>query len=195
MTQATPGRRLFGSGSRYHARMRRPSSVLPCSLPLAFASTLLALAGSLVGCGEEAPPDREQVMRVYERAMRALHAADWDALQRELTKDARNGLERDLTRFSRRLGHPEDGKLEREIARARLGAGADEALRRASEGGLAEALAFFLRISPRAEVPPTRGFKLDTFQAKFLYALADGTFRPVALVRLPDGWYVSNLQL
>lgn len=127
--------------------------------------------------------------------MRAVHAADWNALEKELTKDARFTLERDLKRLVRRLGHPQDGKREREIARARLGDGADEAIRRASKGGLAEGLAFFVLLTPRAEVPPRKGFKLEQFKAEILYALADGTQRVVGFVRRADGWYVSDLQL
>ena len=189
MAQATGGRRLFLSGPRYHARMCRPRS-----LPL-LSLLLLAACSALLGCGGDATSDRDQVNPVYERVMRALHAADWDALQRELTKEARFSLKQDMERFSRRLGHPQDGKREREIARVRLGAGADEAIRRASEGGVAEALAFFMRTSPRAEIPPRKSFKLSKFRAQFTYALADGTQHVVAFVRRTDGWYVSELQL
>lgn len=172
--------------------MSRPTPPALSVLLLAVCGTL---CGVLVGCGKDAPPDREQVNAVYERVMRSLHAADWEALQRDLTKDARFTLERDMKRFSRRLGHPEDGKREREIARARLGEGADEAMRLAAQGGVGEALAFFLRLSPRAEVPPRRRLKLGKFQAEMFYALADGTQHLVRFVRGPEGWYVSELHL
>lgn len=187
MAQATCGRRLFQSRPRYHACVFRRTSL---------ATLLLVLGGALCGgCGGEGSPDRDQLDPVYQRVMRALHAADWKAVQRELTKDARFTLERDMKRFRRRLGHPQDGKREREIARARLGPGADEAILLASKGGLSEALAFFLRISPRAEVPPRKSFQLARSQAAFTYALADGTQRLVRFVRGNDGWYVSELQL
>jgi hypothetical protein len=156
---------------------------------------LLTLAALLSGCGGEESGTRDQVNRVYERAMRAVHAADWSALEAELTKEARFTLQRDLTRLSSRLAHPDDGTREREIARARLGAEAEAAIAEASSGSLPAALAFFVRISPRDEVPARKAFKQDKFQAEILYALGDGTLRPIRFVRKPDGWYVSELQL
>ena len=82
---------------------------------LRLLSVLLAF---VAGCGGEEPPKRDNWSEVYERTMRAVHAADWAALSKELTKDARFTLEKDLKLLARRLGHPEDGKATRR-ARAR----------------------------------------------------------------------------
>ena len=156
-------------------------------------STCLVLG--LAACGDSSDSGRDDVNDVYARTMRAVHAADWSALEAELTKNARFQLVRDLERLSRRLAHPEDGKREREIAKARLGDDADAAVERAASGSMADALAFFVRISPRDEVPPRRSFKLAQFTCEILYALGDGTQRKVAFARKPDGWYVSELHL
>jgi hypothetical protein len=162
--------------------------------PLLFVSLGLLLL-SLTACGKDAAPLRDDPNPVYERAMRAVHAADWAALQKELTPGARQMLRRDLARLSARLAHPDDGKREREIAGARLGEEAEGAIAQATSGDPADALAFFVRISPRDPIPPRRSFKLERFKAEMLYALSDGTQRGVTLVRLPDGWYVRELQL
>ena len=158
-------------------------------------AVLLILLLVAPACGGDAPAGRDDVNVVYARAMRAVHDADWPALQAELTKSARFTLERDLTRLSRRLAHPEDGTREREIAQARLGDDAEAAIAAGASGTLPDALSFFVRISPRAALPPRRSFKLDKFACEILYELGDGTQRKIAFVREPDGWYVSELQL
>jgi len=167
--------------------------LLPCLLVVAFAAIL---AAGLASCGKnDAESGREDFNLVYERAMRAVHAGDWNALRAELTKDARFVLESDLQRLARRLGHAEDGTHERELARQRLGDDADAAIEEGAHGGLAGALRFFVRIEPRAPVPPRKGLKLEKFKAEVLYALPSGTQRLMRMIRLADGWYVSELQL
>ncbi len=157
-------------------------------LPLLFVVTLSA-------CGGKTTTGREDVNRVYERAMQAVHAADWAALEKELTKNARFLLQQDLERLSRRLAHPEDGTREREIAAARLGADADAAIQKAAGGSMPDVLAFFVRLSPRDPVPPRRSFQLAQFTCKIDYALQNGERRTISFARKPDGWYVSELQL
>ena len=156
---------------------------------------LVLLAGTLTACGGRGAQARDTVDPVYERTMRAVHAGDWSALEKELTKEARLTIERDLTRLARRLAHPQDGKQEREIARRRLGDEAETAIDAVVNGGLGAALRFFVRVEPRDPVPPRRGLKLEAFRAEILYALPSGVQRQVRFVRLTDGWYVSDLQL
>ena len=162
---------------------------------LRLATLPLACLCGLAACGAEPSAGRRNVSEVYERTMRAVHAGDWKALEKELTKGARFTLESDMQRLARRLGHAEDGKREREIARSRLGDEADAAIEQGAKGGLAGTLKFFVRIAPRDPVPPQKGLKLEKFKAEILYALANGERRLVRLVRLTRGWFVSELQL
>lgn len=156
----------------------------------------LGAAGLGAGCGEEDPDAfRRDPNRVFERAMQAVHDADWDALVPLLTKRARFALESDLQRLKARLAHPRDGKREREIARARLGADYERELERATNGGFADVLRFFVRLSPRAAAPRAPRRRLGTFRTEILYVDGDGNLRPVRLVRVRDGWYVDELQL
>jgi len=167
---------------------------------LRLAEAPLACLGALclcvlAACGAETGAGRQDVADVYERTMRAVHAGDWQALEKELTKEARFTLESDMRRLARRLGHAEGGKREREIARSRLGDEADAAIEQGAEGGLAGTLKFFVRIAPRDPVPLQKGLKLEKFKAEILYALPNGEHRLVRFVRLTQGWFVSELQL
>jgi hypothetical protein len=156
----------------------------------------LAAALLLGGCGGEDPDAfRKDPNRVFDRAMQAVHDADYATLVTLMTKTARAALERDLTRLRARLGHPQDGELERKIARARLGADYERELERATHGSLADVLRFFVLLSPRAARPPAPRRQLRTFDAEILYADGEGTLRPVRLVRVHDAWYVEALQL
>lgn len=155
-----------------------------------------AVVLSSAACGsDDDDAFRADPNQVFARAMQAVHDADWDALLPLLTKQARFTLERDLRRLKTRLAHPEDGKREREIAAARLGADYEEELRRATGGDFAAVLRFFVRISPRAAAVKTPKRTLGTFKAEILYVDGEGNLRPVRLVRLRRGWYVDELQL
>lgn len=161
------------------------------------AAFALACALSLGACGTDVREDVHADPRaVFESAMEAVHAGDWKTLRPLLTREARANLERDLTRLRRRLAHPEDGKQERRIAKARLGADYDAELERAVNGTLSDVLRFFAqRISPRPRHPKAERTTVERFRAEILYADGEGTLRPVRLVRLAEGWFVANLQL
>jgi len=154
------------------------------------ALVVLALCG-----GRDEGLDRSDPVAVFERAMEAVHDADWSTLKTLLTKEARLEMERDLDRLKRRLGHPDDGKIERAMAHERLGEADAEAIRSVVEGGYPEALSFYVRIMPRERSPKPRGMEVTQYERKILYASADGTLRPVRLVRIHDAWYVADLQL
>ena len=139
--------------------------------------------------------DRSDANAVFRAALEAVHDADWRTLRSLLTKEARAEMERDLTRLKRRLGHPEDGKIERALARQRLGEQDTEEIRRVVDGDYADALRFYVLIMPRERSPSPRGMKADPFERTFLYASADGTMRPVRLVLVNDEWFVADLQL
>ncbi len=160
-------------------------------LPLCAAFALL-----LAACGADEPEDlHADPVRVFDRAMQAVHAGDWKSLRPLLTKQARANLERDLTRLRRRLAHEQDGKNERRIAKARLGADYEAELGRATTGGLGDVLRFFVRISPRPAKPKTQRKQFEKFRAEILYADDEGTLRPVRLIRRPEGWFIDDLQL
>lgn len=168
---------------------------MACMTRFLLLAILLAPAALLVGCGEDDAFDRRNVNLVYERTMAAVFDADWKMLQGLLTKKARFTMEQDLQRLRRRLGHPEDGKREREVAAVLLGEEADAAVAQAAKGDLGAALGFLVRISPRDRKPARKGIKLGKFEASMLYALANGELRSIRLVLQPQGWYVDDLQL
>jgi hypothetical protein len=165
------------------------------SLRLLPVVLLLSIGGTLAACGDDEDPFRENPNSVFERAMQAVHDADWGALVPLLTKRARFALERDLRRLRARLAHPQDGKREREIAEARLGPDAEREIQLAADGDFAAVLRFFVRISPRPALPKAPQRKLGAFECEILYVDGDGNLRPVRLVRQRDGWYVDELQL
>jgi hypothetical protein len=169
------------------ARPRR-SLLAPLALAVLFLST--AACG-----GEDAESFRKDPNRVFDRAMQAVHDADYAALVSLMTKSARASLDRDLTRLRTRLGHAQDGAREREIARARLGPDYERELERATRGTLGDVLRFFLLLSPREARPSAPHRRLGTFDAEILYADGEGNLRPVRLVRVRDQWYVEALQL
>lgn len=165
-------------------------AVLVCLLLVGIALVVIALRA-----GDDEGLDRKDPLAVFRAAMEAVHDADWTRLQPLLTKEARLEMERDLERLKRRLGHPDDGKIERALAHERLGDGDAAAIRSVVAGGPADALRFYVRIMPRERSPAPRGMEVKQFERKVLYASADGTLRPVRLVRVHDAWFVADLQL
>ncbi len=159
------------------------------------ALTALAAALLLVACGGDEGLDRTQPQAVFRAALIAVHDGDWKTLKTLLTKEARREMERDLARLKRRLSHPEDGKIERALARQRLGERDKEEIQRVVDGGPAAALRFYVLIMPRERSPAPRGMQVDKLARTMLYAAADGTLRPVRLVQVLDKWLIADLQL
>jgi hypothetical protein len=158
---------------------------------------MLLVAAVLPACGGEADDEawRYDANRVFDRAMQAVHDADWATLRTLLTKNARFALENDLRLLERRLAHPEDGRRTREVARERLGADYAAELERATQGGVADVLRFFVLLSPRAARPPTGRREFARRRVEILYADEAGNQHSVRLVRRPEGWLVDDLQL
>ena len=165
------------------------------AVPLVLLLVGAGVAVLALRSGGDGSVDRKDPMAVFRCAMEAVHDADWDTLRTLLTKEARLQMERDLERLKRRLSHPGDGEIERALAHQHLGEGDTEAIRRVVEGGFADALRFYVQIMPRERSPAPHGMEIKQFERRILYASADGTLRPVHLVRVHDAWLVSDLQL
>jgi hypothetical protein len=149
-------------------------------------------------CGDE-ELDRGSFQAVHDAAMRAVAAADLDALWPLLTERGRQAVERELRGWQERLRDPEQGAHVLRLARENLGVEElDPAeIERARYGSIEDAWRFFLRVDPRSSDPPQKGLRVDPGGDLVVidYENVRGEIRQVRLVRKVSGWYIDDLQL
>lgn len=155
----------------------------------------------LTACGDGGKGDpRASAQGTFDAAMRAVAAADLDALWPLLTESAREGVERELRHWQTRFEDPDEGRFLRAQIRRRLGPVGEDRFELAAKGSLRDVFQLMMEADPRPADPKQHAYLVEENgrRVRIRYESPSGDQSKLVeavLVQRDSGWYVASLQL